>query len=354
MKSNDLLLTNSIVMAKYDVFISYSSFDQKVVEGICGYLERYDYRCFVAYRDIPAGVSWPAAIPPAIKASTLMVVVFSKDFNATPQTDRELNIASNNNKPILTFKISDAEMTDSKEYFLSDKNWIDAFPEPEKYFGKLKESVERLVGKPMLGNQVDSVPYKRQEVREDRERQRIQEQRIIDEAEKSGTEKMDPVNDKKKREYSFLGKRDLIKNHIRSISLIVIYDILISILAFVSGMLWDLGETFKGWIALSLESLGIIALGVGAYLSIKNFEERLILDEGYLYGEDIDPLSYWILLFLGGGALGIGGFEYSMSEFDLGSACGAWIMFVLSNLLYKSIRIIYIYIIYIVDKIADK
>lgn len=47
----------------YDVFISYSSKDQKVAEGICGYLEGNRCRCFVAYRDIPKGVNWPSAIP---------------------------------------------------------------------------------------------------------------------------------------------------------------------------------------------------------------------------------------------------------------------------------------------------
>lgn len=41
---------------KYDVFISYSSDDQKVVEGLCAYLEERKIRCFVAYRDIPRGV----------------------------------------------------------------------------------------------------------------------------------------------------------------------------------------------------------------------------------------------------------------------------------------------------------
>ena len=34
---------------RYDVFISYSSLDQKVVEGLCAYLERHRIRCFVAY-----------------------------------------------------------------------------------------------------------------------------------------------------------------------------------------------------------------------------------------------------------------------------------------------------------------
>ena len=130
---------------RYDVFISYSSQDQKVVEGICGYLERNGYRCFVAYRDIPRGVVWATAIADAIDASALMVVVFSNSFNVSPQTDREIELASENRMPILTYRVADAEMTGAKRYYLKNLNWIDAFPDPEKAFGKLLDSVKKLI-----------------------------------------------------------------------------------------------------------------------------------------------------------------------------------------------------------------
>lgn len=136
----------------YDVFISYSTKDKKVVEGICGYLERYGYRCFVAYRDINPGIPWPEAIPPAIRESFLMVVVFSEEFNSSEQTDRELTIAVKNGKTIIPFRISDVDMTGTKEYVLSNLNWIDAFPDPERYFGRLKEAVSKVIGQPATPN----------------------------------------------------------------------------------------------------------------------------------------------------------------------------------------------------------
>lgn len=132
---------------KYDVFISYSSKDQKIAEGICGYLESNGYRCFVAYRDIPRGVVWAGAIADAIDESQMMVVVFSSDFNLSIQTDRELELASENKIPILTYKIADAEFSGVKKYYLKNINWIDAFPRPELFFGKLLDSVSRLLGK---------------------------------------------------------------------------------------------------------------------------------------------------------------------------------------------------------------
>lgn len=138
---------------RYDVFISYSSDDQKIAEGICGYLERMGYRCFVAYRDIPRGVVWAAAITDAIDESAMMVVVFSNAFNISPQTDREIELASENQMPILTYRIADDKMTGAKKYYLKNLNWIDAFPNPENYFGQLLESVAKLIGERREGEE---------------------------------------------------------------------------------------------------------------------------------------------------------------------------------------------------------
>lgn len=131
----------------YDVFISFSTFDQKVVEGICGYLEREGYRCFVSYRDIPRGVSWADAIAEAIEHSAMMLAVFSENFNKSKQTSREIELAAEEPIPILTFRLMDARFTGAKKYYLKNLNWIDAFPEPEKVFGQLFESVQKLVGR---------------------------------------------------------------------------------------------------------------------------------------------------------------------------------------------------------------
>ena len=129
----------------YDVFISYSSKDQKIVEALSHYLEERKVRCFVAYRDIPKGKVWAAAITDAIENSQMMVVVFSRDFNYSDQVDREMELASEEKMPILTFRIQDEKFTGAKKYYLKNLNWVDAFPEPEKYFGNLYESVLKLI-----------------------------------------------------------------------------------------------------------------------------------------------------------------------------------------------------------------
>lgn len=131
---------------KYDVFISYSSLDQKVADGVCAYLEQHHIRCFIAYRDIPKGVVWARAIVDALDESRMMVVVFSGNFNRSEQVDREIELASEDKKPILTFRISNDAFKGVKKYYLKNLNWIDAFPQPEQCFGNLCENVQKLLG----------------------------------------------------------------------------------------------------------------------------------------------------------------------------------------------------------------
>ena len=132
-------------LLKYDVFLSYSSKDQKVAEGVCGYLESKGYRCFVAYRDIPKGEVWASEITNAIDASKMMVVVFSENFNASEQTDREIELAAENKIPILTFRITNSDFTGAKKYYLKNLNWIDAFPNPDSFFRELCANVSKLL-----------------------------------------------------------------------------------------------------------------------------------------------------------------------------------------------------------------
>ena len=129
----------------YDVFISFSSKDQKVAEGVCGYLEGNGIRCFVSYRDIPKGTIWADEIFNAISRSKSMIAVFSKNFNDSEHTKREISLASEAGIPILPFRIRPDQPTGGIGFYLSNLNWIDAFPEPDKYFGKLLNDVKQII-----------------------------------------------------------------------------------------------------------------------------------------------------------------------------------------------------------------
>ncbi|MGM9764310.1 MAG: toll/interleukin-1 receptor domain-containing protein [Candidatus Cryptobacteroides sp.] len=144
-KSDTSRAMTDIRKYKYDVFISYSSTDRKVAEGVCGYLEANSLRCFIDYRDIPHGAWWARVLPDAIRSSAVMVAVFSQNYNKSVQVDRELSIADKSRMPILPFRLSDTPFEASKSYYFESLNWIDAFPEPEKVFGTLLTDVQTIL-----------------------------------------------------------------------------------------------------------------------------------------------------------------------------------------------------------------
>ncbi len=128
---------------KYDVFISYSSKDQKIIEALCHYLEAQNLRCFVAYRDIPKGADWGTHIPPAIENSKVFVYVHTKNANKSLDTTREIQYALDYKRVIIPFRIENVVYDSEKDYRLKCVNWLDAFPgKPEDYFGELYKAIK--------------------------------------------------------------------------------------------------------------------------------------------------------------------------------------------------------------------
>lgn len=128
----------------YDVFISYSSKDAKVINALCHYLEERNLRCFVAYRDVPYGQDWGPYIIRGIKDAKVLVYVHTKSSNKSKETTREINLACKYECEIIPFKIDSIEYIEAKEYRLTDVNWLDAFPgDPSNYFKRLYERLEK-------------------------------------------------------------------------------------------------------------------------------------------------------------------------------------------------------------------
>lgn len=122
----------------YDVFISYSSKDQKLVEAMCHYLEERNLRCFVAYRDVPKGKDWGPYIEKGIEDSKVLVYVHTEASNMSEETTREINLAFEEGCVVIPFRVSAIKYGTGKRYRLNNLNWLDAFPQsPENYFGDL-------------------------------------------------------------------------------------------------------------------------------------------------------------------------------------------------------------------------
>lgn len=130
----------------HDVFISYSSKDKEVADAVCAGLEGRGIGCWIAPRDIVAGVDWGAAIVDAISASKVMVLIYSGNANTSHQIKREVERAVAKGVRLVPFRIEDVPLSRNLEYFISMAHWLDALTRPiDPHVARLIETVALLV-----------------------------------------------------------------------------------------------------------------------------------------------------------------------------------------------------------------
>lgn len=127
----------------YDVFISHSSKDYEIAEKLCKYLEGNGIRCWIAPRDVTAGMPYSRAILQGIDESQLMLLLFSDNANKSRHIESEIDRAFNKEKIIIPFRITDTHMSDVLSYYLCASHYIDGFPNPASSFEKLKVQIEK-------------------------------------------------------------------------------------------------------------------------------------------------------------------------------------------------------------------
>jgi len=128
---------------KYDVFISHSSKDFEVAQNLCKYLENNGIKCWIAPRDVTAGMSYARAILNGIDESSLMVLLFSDNANKSRHIESEVDRAFVKEKIIIPFRISDIPMSDVLSYYLGTNHYIDGIPNPVTAFESLKCQIAR-------------------------------------------------------------------------------------------------------------------------------------------------------------------------------------------------------------------
>jgi serine/threonine-protein kinase len=114
----------------HDVFVSHSHHDKPEADAVCASLEATGIRCWIAPRDIVPGQEWGAAIVDAIRASRVMVLVFSAHANASSQVTREVERAVHTGTVVVPFRIEDVAPERSLEFFLGTPHWLDALTPP--------------------------------------------------------------------------------------------------------------------------------------------------------------------------------------------------------------------------------
>lgn len=128
----------------HDVYICYDEKDVETAKDVCEVLENDGLECWVKNRD--AGVKdIVTEIMDAIKRNKVMVLLYSKNSKNSNYVNNEVNRAFSQKKPILVFQIDDSKLEGSLEFFLRNKPWIKAYPNPEDKFDELVVDTRKLV-----------------------------------------------------------------------------------------------------------------------------------------------------------------------------------------------------------------
>jgi hypothetical protein len=135
----------------HDVFVSHSVKDKAVADSIVARLEADSVTCWIAPRDVVPGADWGESIIDAIESSRIMILIFSRNADASPQIKREVERAVNKSVYIIPFRVDDIPPTKSLEYFISTSQWMDAFSPPlERHLDNLTKTVKAVLKSPPL------------------------------------------------------------------------------------------------------------------------------------------------------------------------------------------------------------
>ena len=133
-------------LVKVDVFISYSSKNKSVADAVVSNFEQNGIRCWYAPRDIMPGKEWVTAIKEGIHSAKVFVLLFTEESNTSRQVMNEVAMAFNAEKTIVPFKLTEKEMSDELEYYLTRVHWLDAVTKPLKnHIDELRKFVELIL-----------------------------------------------------------------------------------------------------------------------------------------------------------------------------------------------------------------
>jgi hypothetical protein len=108
----------------HDVFVSFATENRSAAESALQALESNGYSCWVAWRDIPEGVPYAAAIVEGIRTARVLLILLTPDSRVSPHVLREVECAVNANRPILTVQIAGCLPGESLAYYLGPTQWL--------------------------------------------------------------------------------------------------------------------------------------------------------------------------------------------------------------------------------------
>jgi tetratricopeptide (TPR) repeat protein len=114
----------------HQVFISYSVQDHTVAASICSVLERERVECWIAPRNLPAGLSEEEATSHAMKSSRLMVLVISAKSGHSPMLLHDVTRAVSQGLPMVLVRVGPLTLSRPLAALVPNPQWLEATHPP--------------------------------------------------------------------------------------------------------------------------------------------------------------------------------------------------------------------------------
>jgi hypothetical protein len=126
-----------------DVFVCHRSTDAETASGAVAALERDGNKCWISSRNLRPNdsESYWNSIEKNIKLCKVFLVIASEQAMLSPDVKGELDIAAENKKPRLEYKIDDKPHTEKFKHFFDGIPWIDAAADPTSRYHVLCQRV---------------------------------------------------------------------------------------------------------------------------------------------------------------------------------------------------------------------
>lgn len=131
----------------HNVFISFSSKDMETALHIFDGLTSRAVKCWISSKHVPPGGNYMNEIVNALVASSVMVLVYSRNANLSKEIERELALAGQHQLTVIPLKIDDVVPSGAFIYSLATSQWIEVFPNIDKTLDMVAATIKVITDK---------------------------------------------------------------------------------------------------------------------------------------------------------------------------------------------------------------
>jgi predicted ATPase len=131
--------------ARRQIFISYARADRGPALGLAAALEAEGLQVWIDRHSIAGGAGWNTEIVRGIKGCAVFVVLGSARAFDSPNVQRELNLAVEENRPVLPLLLEPVQAPDEVRYALAGRQWLEVLDQPaDVWLPQVLTAIERL------------------------------------------------------------------------------------------------------------------------------------------------------------------------------------------------------------------